>query len=75
MYDFHQTMLRRRGIRLDYDDLIHSDRFRLLEINTWGWPDASNIDFYEIQSHGVYHLYNNAIPMNFCEAMLRAEQL
>jgi hypothetical protein len=54
---------------------MFDQRYRILEINTWGWPDAANIDFQEIWSHGVYHLYDNRVPMNFCEAVLHAESL
>lgn len=51
------------------------DRYKYLAINVWGWPDAGNLDFQEIHSHGVYHLYDNRKPLNFCEAVLVAEQL
>jgi uncharacterized radical SAM superfamily Fe-S cluster-containing enzyme len=50
-------------------------RFKLLNVNIWGWPDAGNLDFQEIWSHGVYHLHDNRSCMNFCEAMLRADEL
>ena len=49
--------------------------FKFLHINTWGWPDASNFDFQEIGGHGLYHLYDNRLPMNFFEAVLHAEDL
>jgi hypothetical protein len=49
--------------------------YRLLEINTWGWPDAGNFDFQEIWSHGISHLYDNRVPVNFCEAVLDATSL
>jgi len=51
------------------------EQHKRLAINLWSWPDADNIDFQEIHGHGVYHLYDNSRPMNFCEAVLAAEQL
>ena len=47
----------------------------ILEFNAWGWPDTSNIDFQEIQSIGLQHVFDNRVPMNFFEAVLRAESL
>lgn len=54
---------------------VYQAKYRTLSINTWGWPDRHNIDFQEIWSHGIYHLHDNRTPMNFCEAVLRAEEL
>jgi pyruvate-formate lyase-activating enzyme len=55
--------------------VVTDPRLKLLHIDLWGWPDTLNIDLQEIGSHGVYHLVNNEVPMNFCQAMLRADEL
>ncbi len=71
--DFIAKVKKETSMRLSDEAILA--RYKFLSINVWGWPDSGNIDFQEIHSHGVYHLYNNARPMNFCEAVLAAESL
>jgi pyruvate-formate lyase-activating enzyme len=66
--------------RLDLGDPHASEAeiqksYRMLEIHSWSWPDLSNLDFQEIWSHDLLHLYDNRVPMNFFEAVLRANDL
>ena len=41
----------------------------------WFWPDRWNVDLEEIGMHGVCHLHDNRVSMNFYEAIIRAFEL
>ena len=68
-----------RKIRRECDGEIRSgslsNALKTMDINLWHWPDRYNIDLEETKSHGVTHLYDNRLVMNFHEAMIRAYDL
>ncbi len=54
---------------------LFGDRFKFLQLYSWGWPDVDTMDFQEVYGTGIHHIFKNDKPMNFFEAVLRAESL
>jgi wyosine [tRNA(Phe)-imidazoG37] synthetase (radical SAM superfamily) len=67
------------GLRQEFGEGVSTrklwEHFKFLHIVMWYWPDAYTVDLEEIEAHGVMHLYDNRIPLNFYEAILRAYRL
>lgn len=54
---------------------LFGERFKFLQLYSWGWPDVDTMDFQEVYGTGIHHIFKNEKPMNFFEAVLRAESL